>query len=51
MALVLLLVLISGPTDGQRVYPLLVVFVFAFVGVEVLRRQMIAEFPATQPAT
>ena len=51
VALVLLLVLISGPTDGQRVYPLLVVFVFAFAGVEVLRRQMIAEFPATQPAT
>jgi len=51
VGLVLLLILISGPTDGQRVYPLLVVFVFAFVGVEVLRRQMIAEFPATQPAT
>lgn len=51
VALVLLLILISGPTDGQRVYPLLVVFAFAFVGVEVLRRQMIAEFPATQPAT
>ena len=51
VALVLLLILISGPTDGQRVYPLLVVFVFAFVGVEVLRRQMVAEFPATQPGT
>ncbi len=51
VALVLLLILISGPTDGQRVYPLLVVFAFAFVGVEVLRRQMLAEFPATQAAT
>jgi hypothetical protein len=51
VALVLLLILITGPTDGQRVYPLLVVFAFAFVGVEVLRRQMLAEFPATQPAT
>lgn len=46
VALVLLLILISGPTDGQRVYPLLVVFVFAFIGVEVLRRQMLAEYPA-----
>jgi hypothetical protein len=33
------------------VYPLLVVFAFAFVGVEVLRRQMLREFPAAQPAT
>ena len=45
VALVLLLILISGPTDGQRVYPLLVVFVLAFIGVEVLRRQMLDEFP------
>jgi hypothetical protein len=51
VALLLLLILISGPTDGQRVYPLLVVFAFAFVGVEVLRRQMLREFPAAQPAT
>jgi len=49
VALVLLLILISGPTDGQRVYPLLVVFVFAFAGVEVLRRQMLAEYPAAAP--
>ena len=50
VALVLLLILITGPTDGQRVYPLLVVFVFAFIGVEVLRRQMLREFPAAQPS-
>ena len=49
VALLLLLILITGPTDGQRVYPLLVVFVFAFIGVEVLRRQMLREFPAAQP--
>ena len=46
VALILLLILITGPTDGQRVYPLLVVFVFAFIGVEVLRRQTLREFPA-----
>jgi hypothetical protein len=51
VALVLLLILFTGPTDGQRVYPLLIVFVFAFVGVEVLRRQMLREFPAAQPGT
>jgi hypothetical protein len=45
VALLLLLILITGPTDGQRVYPLLVVFVAAFAGVEVLRRQMLREFP------
>ena len=47
LALVLLLILVTGPTDGQRVYPLLVVFVLAFVGLEVLRRQTLREFPAT----
>ena len=46
LALLLLLILITGPTDGQRVYPLLVVFVFAFIGLEVLRRQTLREFPA-----
>jgi hypothetical protein len=46
VALVLLLILITGPTDGQRVYPLLVVFALAFIGVEVLRRQTLREFPA-----
>ena len=47
LALLLLLILITGPTDGQRVYPLLVVFVFAFIGLEVLRRQTLREFPAS----
>ena len=40
----LLLLLLSGPTDGQRIYPLLLLFVFAFIGVEVLRRQARREF-------
>ena len=48
LALVLLLILFTGPTDGQRVYPLLVVFVLAFIGLEVLRRETIREFPAAQ---
>jgi hypothetical protein len=46
VALVLLIVLLTGPTDGQRIYPLLVVFALAFVGTEVLRRQTLREFPA-----
>jgi hypothetical protein len=47
LAFLLLLILFTGPTDGQRVYPLLVVFVAAFAGLEVLRRQTIREFPST----
>ena len=47
LALLLLLILVTGPTDGQRIYPLLVVFVLAFIGLEVLRRQTIREFPST----
>ena len=46
VALALFLVLISGPTDAQRIYPLLILFAFAFVGTEVLRRQTEREFPA-----
>jgi hypothetical protein len=46
VAVVLLIVLLTGPTDGQRIYPLLVVFALAFVGTEVLRRQTLREFPA-----
>jgi hypothetical protein len=46
VAVVLLIVLLTGPTDGQRIYPLLVVFGLAFVGTEVLRRQTLREFPA-----
>ena len=44
----LLLLLLSGPTDGQRIYPLLLLFVLAFIGVEALRRQARREF-VTQP--
>ena len=50
VALVLLVVLLTGPTDAQRVYPLLVLFGLAFVGTEVLRRQTAREFPAPKSA-
>ncbi len=49
LASALLLLLLSGPTDGQRIYPLLLLFVFSFIGVEVLRRQARREF-VTQPS-
>jgi uncharacterized membrane protein len=49
VTLVLILVLLAGPTDAQRIYPLLVLFVLAYIGTEVLRRQTIREFPA-EPA-
>jgi uncharacterized membrane protein YedE/YeeE len=42
----LLIILLTGPTDAQRIYPLLVVFALAFVGTAVLRRQTLREFPA-----
>jgi len=45
VALVLLIVLLTGPTDAQRIYPLLIVFGLAFVGTGVLRRQTLREFP------
>jgi len=45
VAVALFLVLISGPTDGQRIYPLLILFALAFAGTEVLRRQTEREFP------
>jgi len=45
VALVLLVVLLAGPTDAQRIYPLLIVFALAFVGSEVWRRQTVREFP------
>jgi hypothetical protein len=47
VAVALLLLLLSGPTDGDRVYPLLILFALVFVGVEVLRRQTYREFPPT----
>ena len=46
VAVVLLLVLLAGPTDAQRIYPLLILSAFAFVGTEILRRQTLREFPA-----
>ena len=48
VALALLLLLLTGPTDGQRVYPLLVLFGLAFLGTEALRRQTRREFPAVE---
>jgi hypothetical protein len=50
VSLVLLIVLLTGPTDAQRVYPLLVLFALAFVGAEVLRRQTMREFPPPRSA-
>jgi len=44
VAFILLLVLLTGPTDGSRVYPLLILFGLAFLGTEVLRRQTLREF-------
>jgi Ca2+/Na+ antiporter len=49
VTLVLILVLLAGPTDAQRVYPLLFLFALAYVGTEWLRRHTNREFPA-QPA-
>lgn len=46
VTLVLVLVLLAGPTDAQRIYPLLFLFALAYVGTEYLRRQTIREFPA-----
>jgi hypothetical protein len=46
VSLVLFLVLLAGPTDAQRIFPLLILFAFAYIGTEVLRRQTVREFPA-----
>jgi hypothetical protein len=46
VAIVLLILLVTGPTDGDRIYPLLIVGGIAFVGLEVLRRQTQRELPA-----
>src|SRR5215470_4122077 len=43
----LLIFLAAGPTDASRLIPLLILFGFAFLGVEVLRRQTTREFPVT----
>jgi hypothetical protein len=49
VTLILVLVLLAGPTDAQRIYPLLILFVFAYIGTEVLRRQTLREFPEAGP--
>lgn len=46
VSLVLVLVLLAGPTDAQRIFPLLILFAFAYAGTEVLRRRTAREFPA-----
>jgi hypothetical protein len=46
VTLVLFLVLLTGPTDSQRIVPLLILFALAYVGTEILRRQTMREFPA-----
>ena len=46
VTLVLIIVLLAGPTDATRVYPLLILFALAYVGTEWLRRETIREFPA-----
>jgi hypothetical protein len=45
VALAMLIILLTGPTDAQRVYPFLLLSALAFVGAEVLRRQTLREFP------
>jgi hypothetical protein len=51
VALALFILLITGPTDAQRIYPLLILFGFAFAGTEALRRRTDREFPAAgQPS-
>jgi len=45
VACAFLLVVLLGPTDTQRLVPLIVLFGFGFLGVEVLRRQVAREFP------
>jgi hypothetical protein len=47
LAIVVLILLVTGPTDGDRIYPLLLVAAIAFIGLEALRRQTNRELPAT----
>jgi hypothetical protein len=51
VSIALFLVLIAGPTDAERIFPLLVLFALAFVGTEMLRRQTEREFPAAGSAS
>ena len=48
VTLVFLILLVTGPTDADRVYPLLVLFGLALIGAEILRRQTDREFPEAQ---
>ncbi len=41
----LFIVVITGPTDASRLVPLLILFGFAYLGLHVLRRQTLREFP------
>ena len=50
VTLILIIVLLAGPTDAQRVYPLLILFALAYVGTEWLRREIVREFPARPEA-
>jgi hypothetical protein len=45
VALALLLILLAGPTEAQRIFPLLILLAL-FAGTEVLRWQTMREFPA-----
>ena len=45
VVLAFLLVVLLGPTDAQRLVPLVILFGFGFLGVHVLRRQVTQEFP------
>ncbi len=49
VTLVFLILLVTGPTDGDRLVPLLVLFALALVGAEILRRQTEREFPEAGP--
>jgi ABC-type multidrug transport system fused ATPase/permease subunit len=51
VALALFIILITGPTDAQRIYPLLILFGIAFAGTEALRRRTAREFPAAGQAS
>jgi hypothetical protein len=47
VTLALLIVLASGPTDSSRLIPVLILFGFAYLGVEIFRRETAREFPDT----
>lgn len=49
VTLALILVLLAGPTDAERIFPLLILFGFAYAGTEVLRRRTEREFPPAGP--